>query len=436
MSTEHRLVVEAADPLAEVSVYDGAFKRLGRGVGRYEASLPDGLYEVRARLGGTVQEKLISLDRDQSIRFESVAFESPIPISGTSTADAAHQAAVAKALGQPKTFGAGSGILVVVRDRPRSGPTSAPPPTSPASGLALIAPDGSRLLDIGASAPVDRNGDAAVAAIYAQVNPGTYRLRIDLPDGGGRERALIASPGWRTQCFMIRRRIRELPFADLDRGAVSLATLGAAFGPADQRVRLAEAARDALVTHRQIADAAAEALMKLKFEDPMLGLLVAHLLLRDRPDAPVLAVVLENLIRLLGADHADVRAIALDSPKETPGAIADMPMLRASWDRIVQHSLKRPALVPAGSAASKAATRVLPTSPWLVWTPADVSSRREDSKMAALSNYLRDAVEAQPALRQARGLAAALDGEARAELARSLAVPGLVLDHMLSKFRR
>lgn len=436
MSLEHKLTVTAADPLAEISVYDGTFKRIGRGVGRLEGRFPDGLYEVRARLGGSVQEKLISLDRDQSIRFDSVEFASPIPMAGTADADGAHQAAVARALASPMPLGKGSGVLVVVRDRPYK--TSIPPPagSSPAAGLALIAPDGSTLLDIGAVAPVDRGGRAPVAAVYAHVAPGTYRLRIGQPDGGGRERALIASPGWRTQCFMIRRRIGEFPIADLDRGSVSIAKLGSSFGPRDERVRLAEAARDALVSHRQIADAAAKSLMRLKFEDPMLGLLVAHLLLRDDPGAPVLATVRSNLVRLLGAQHADVRAIALGSPDALPGAIADMPMLRASWDRIVEFSLKSPALVPAGSPASQAAARVLPTAPWLVWTPANARSRA-DSKMAALDGYLRNLETSRPPMRS--GFAAAprsLDEGRRAELAQSLGVPGPVLDDMLAKLRR
>lgn len=437
MSREHKLIVEAADPLAEVSVYDGAFKRIGRGVGRFEGRFPDGLYEIRARLGGAIQEKLISLDRDQSIRFDSVDFASPIPMAGTGTADGAHQAAVGRALASPKPLGQGCGVLVVVRDRPYK--TSTPPPagSSPAGGLTLIAPDGSTILDIGAEAMVDRSGNAPVAAVYALVPPGTYRLRIAQPDGGARERALIASPGWRTQCFMIRRWIREFAIADLDRGSISIVPLGSAFGPRDQRVRLAEAARDALVSHRKIADAAAKSLMRLKFEDPMLGLLVAHLLLRDTPEAPVLATVRSNLVRLLGADHADVRAIVLGSPDASPGAIHDMPMLRASWDRIVEHSLTRPDLVPTGSPASKAAAQVLPTAPWLVWSPENGRSRT-DSKMAVLDGYLRDLEKSRQPARE--GLAAAahgpLDDGRRAELAQSLGLPGQVLDDMLAKLRR
>jgi hypothetical protein len=118
MSHEHILTVRAADPLAEITVYDGAFKRVGRGVGHFEGSLPDGLYEVRARVGGAVEEKLISLDRDLPVDFDRVAFSSAIPLAQTATNDATHQAAVARASQAPLKLGAGSGLLVTVRDRP------------------------------------------------------------------------------------------------------------------------------------------------------------------------------------------------------------------------------------------------------------------------------------------------------------------------------
>jgi hypothetical protein len=434
MSHEHILTVRAADPLAEITVYDGAFKRVGRGVGRYEGSLPDGLYEVRARVGGAVEEKLISLDRNLPVEFDRVAFSSAIPLAQTATSDATHQAAVTRASQIPLKLGVGSGLLVAVRDRPGREPAAEP--GSPAWGLTLVGPSGVRVFDVGLAAPVDVSGPSPVAAVCLEVTPGVYRLRLDLPHGGARERTLVASPGWTTQCFMVRRRFRDHSAADLDQGAVSLDRLGRPFTPNDMRMRLAEGARDALANNRQVADAAAGALMREKFEDPMLGLLVAYLLLRDRPKDPVFHVVLQNLIGLLGRDHPDVRAIALGTAHDTPGKpIADMPMLRASWDRVVRQSLAYPGLVPANSLAGQVSTRVLPSAPWLVWEPADAPSRRVDSKMAALRSYLRSSAELPPPGAQLSMAPSpvALDLEDREELTRSLGVPSSVLDDMLSK---
>ena len=53
-SSDHRLTVRAADPLAEISVYDGRFRRAVKGVGRY----PDTRWASKrfsARPGGVVR---------------------------------------------------------------------------------------------------------------------------------------------------------------------------------------------------------------------------------------------------------------------------------------------------------------------------------------------------------------------------------------------
>lgn len=439
MSRNCRLTIEAADPLAEIMVYDGAFKRVGRDVGRYDGVLPNGLYEVRVRLGGASREKLIALDEDMVIKLDPVEFASSIPFAGETADEAGHAAAIGAAFGHPEKAGGGSGLLLVVRDRRRSETSATPLPNSPAAGLKLLGGPGFAPVDLAARAHPP--GAASVAALYLEVNPGVYRLRLDLPDGSARERSLVATAGWRTECFMVRRRIREQPLADLDRGAVSMARLGRPFTADDTRRRQAEAARDALLSHRRIADAAAEALLREKFEDPMLGLLVAHLLLRDSPHAPILDEVTDNLVRLLGPDHPDARAIALGTPHEGGGAeIREMPMVRASWDRIVQHSLNRPGLVAANSPAGEVSARVLPSAPWLIWEPAGASSRRVNSKLAALRSYIGQAAERPPeadaALESLPGepaAAPALDEDDRAELARSLGVPGSDLDDMLSK---
>jgi hypothetical protein len=432
MSRNCRLIIEAADPLAEIMVYDGAFKRVGRDVGRYDGVLPNGLYEIRCRLGGASREKLIALDGDMIVKLDPVEFASSIPFAGDTADDAGHAAAIGAAFGHPTKAGSGSGLLIVVRDRRGREPLA--PSASAAAGLKLLGGPGFAPVDVAASAHPP--GAAPVAALYLEVPPGVYRLRLDLPDGCARERSLVAIAGWRTECFMVRRQIREQPLADLDQGAVSMARLGRPFTADDDRRRLAEAARDALLSHRRIAAAATEALYREKFEDPMLGLLVAHLLLRDSPHAPELDEVTDNLVRLLGPDHPDARAIALGTAHEGGGAeIREMPMVRASWDRIVQHSLNRPGLVAADSPASQVSARVLSAAPWLVWEPADVSSRRVDSKLEALRTYIGQAAAAPPEATalESRAPAPALDEDDRAELARSLGVPGSDLDDMLSK---
>jgi hypothetical protein len=429
MSTEHHLTVRASDPLAEISVYDGAFRRVGKQVGVYQHAHPDGIYEIRVRVGGSVDTRLVSLDGDITEAFGPVAFASPIPLADTTGSDEQQRAAVASGSAPSLKLGDGAGLLIVVRDRPGRETY----PGSPATGLSLSGPDWPQPIDL-SNAPIDPSGQVSLGSL--EVVPGVYRLRLSLPNGTARERTLVATSGWTTQCFLVRRRFREWAMADLDQGVVSLNRFGQPFAPDDARARLAETARDALANNRQVAEAAVKALLETKFEDPMLGLLVAHLLLRDRPDDPVLGAVFDNLGGMLGADHPDVRAVAPESPR---GPVTEMPMLRASWDRIVRASLDHPGLVPLASPAGEAAARVLPRQPWLVWEPADATPRREESKMAALRSYLsHPADEPSPGSGLAQESmappqAGQLDRDQREELTRSLGVPAAVLDDMLSK---
>src|SRR5216684_1693989 len=229
---ERQLTVRAGDPTAEITVYDASFNRVGRGVGQYSGRHADGLYEIRVRTAGTQEEKLISLDRDQTVEVAPVSFASPVPLVQTATTDEAHQAAVVRACNQPVPLGAGSGLLIVVRDR--SGREAAPQQGSPAAGLSVIGPGGMSLYDVGRYAPVDSSGRSPVATVMLHVNPGVYRLRLDYPDGPDRERTLVASPNWATQCFMVRRRRREQYVADLDQRSLSLSTLSKPFAPDDR----------------------------------------------------------------------------------------------------------------------------------------------------------------------------------------------------------
>jgi hypothetical protein len=468
MSLEHRLTIRAVDPTAEITVYNSSFNRVGRGVGGYNGVHRDGLYEIRVRAVSTQEVKLISLARDETVDIGPVAFASPVPLVRTATGDDTHQAAVLRACLAPVALGAGSGLLVAVRDRPAREP-QATSPTSPATGLSIADLKGTTVFDL---APGDPSGDSPVAAVLLHVNPGVYRLRLHVPDEAVRERALVAAPGWVTGCFMVRRPIRKQLVADLAQGSLLISRLEKPFTPDDALARLSEAARDALTNDRRVTEAVTKALLEAKFQEPMLGLLVGHLLLRDRPDDPILQEVVKNLVSLLGWDHPDVQALTLaTSHAAAPQVVTAMPMLRASWDAIVTGTVRQRSLIPPGSLAADVATRVLPTAPWLVWeAPNGPATRQTAIKMAALRSYVRGAAELAPvetpqslpsselpespqslpssepletpqplppsdAFESPRSLRSSvpLDADDREKLAQSLGVPSSILDEMLSK---
>jgi predicted flap endonuclease-1-like 5' DNA nuclease len=152
--------------------------------------------------------------------------------------------------------------------------------------------------------------------------------------------------------------------------------------------RLTELARQGLMNRRDVLPYEVRDMMWAKWENPMLGIYGAHLMLLDREpgygvprveheedpiDWGLYCTVVHNLRRLLGR-HPDVEALALqhedladyDYRFEVP------PMLRQSWALIQQATFHRPELVPAGSLASQTSDRLWGGSLWHLWqAPAE-----------------------------------------------------------------
>jgi hypothetical protein len=260
---------------------------------------------------------------------------------------------------------------------------------------------------------------------------------------------------------------------DLEAGAVVMSNRGC-FEPNDDLARLSALARYALTQHRNISEQLRQVLAG-KLEDPMLGLFGAHLIARDYPDDRALFDnILNNLKAILGEEHPDVRALALQSSSRPDQPIEEFsipPMLRASWDMIVAATFERRCIVAVDSPAGIIAPCITQSFPWLTWRgvagggAASASGESRDPKMAALADYIQaqraladlpqfiasslEAMTKMPepdvpdeiaGLDRLRGAEAVtktpeLDEDAKAELARNFGVPHFVLEAMLSKLR-
>jgi hypothetical protein len=132
-------------------------------------------------------------------------------------------------------------------------------------------------------------------------------------------------------------------------------------------LRLTELARIALLDRRAILSAQdVNALVHGKWENPMLGLYGANLLLvTGEGIIQQLDVIRKNLRGLLG-DHPDVAA--LDVRAGEPVAPVEVPpMLRVSWDALVAGTAKRDELIAADSLPGKIAHHLFGTGVWLTW---------------------------------------------------------------------
>lgn len=362
----------SSGPLAEISVLDGSMNTVAQSVGGLTKDLAPGLYKVRVRNGPAIQEELVSLDTNRSIDVKTPPIYSPIPLADTTRTHEYHMARAATASRTPRfAFGQGSGLFVFCREWTPSGSGTG---RNPARGLSIADESGSSLSDLERDATFETSEDAS-AAWCAQVAPGSYRIRLTSANGGVTERALYASPNCQTQLFVLLPQPKSESDAadspDLIGGAAIISPSNS-FDPEDRQTQLGEIARYALAQKRRVlTDELRQEIVNQKFDDPMLGLLGAHLVLRDEPEnTRLFDTVTLNLLRLLGPDHPDLRVLCLHRSAplpQVPRSLDTPPMLRASWDLAVAASLTDSNSFPEAGGVLQIASKVVSTGAWLVW---------------------------------------------------------------------
>lgn len=423
MSTpdNHMLRVETDDRIAEIAVYDGNLNVVAKGVGKLTENLPAGLYRVRIRVGSANDEKLVALERDQTVNFGRVSFLSPIPLSDTEKTHEYHMSAAIDAASHVirPALGAGASIMVFAREWSAQQNLSE---GNPAEGLALLDANENLLADIGSEAGV-RNDRDACAGWRADVSPGGYFVRLELGDSDKTVllRPIFVSPGHQLQLFCLvgdhvieeeaggaseegttRKTRRIIRRADLTNAAIAISRTGS-FDPNDWRTRLSELGCNALAQSRTgMSDALIDELVQEKFENPMLGLFGAHLLLRDKPDdRELFRTVTTNLLPVLGPDHPDLQALWWQRGDDITigdGRLHVLPMLRASWNLAVDRSIKTLDVFSLGTFYNKL-LRIVPSASWMMlmdndWAVSD----------GAIDEYLKARAKAQ--LSRAEAIAA------------------------------
>ena len=458
--SEFRLTVSATDMTAEITVFDARQNPVLAGLGSVDATLPKGLYEVRTRLGPATQDKVVALagDRAVPISGDDLRFPTPVPLSNTARTRDYHQEAAVAASGMaPADHGSGATILVFARDWSPDETTTG----NPLLGLALHDAAGTRLLDLAVGADYRQKGDVSAGNLMS-VDPGAYRLRLTTADGATSERMVVAVAGWQTQVFIFRQDYGGDRRADLAGGAVVMAREdrgpGHMFDPEGRGERAAVLARYALVQRRPIAAAVYQELLSLKFEDPILGLLAAHLLLRDEPARrDLLDEVMTNLRRMLGPDYPDVLALDLRAlaTVQADTVLRTPPMLRASWDIATAASVARPELVPDDELFDGVQSAIDPSLPWLAWQVKPGAGRDDgqdvpgpdprERRLEVLKAFVvakggftasRSTLEAREPSGATGGAGLAdLADDVKVQLTRSLGVGGARLEAMLGSVR-
>lgn len=181
------------------------------------------------------------------------------------------------------------------------------------------------------------------------------------------------------------------------------------FDPERSDLRLAEAARMALSNRRKILSQEMRDMLRYKFENPMLGIFGAHLLLLEKePDVELFRVVVTNLRKMVGHKHPDVEALALKLNEQSDFRFETPPMLQRSWSLICEATAERPELVAEDSLLAQLAQRRWGNSNWLTWLMPEPESRLQSAQDADELSDLKEAILVQ--------LKAARRGHSRAKL--------------------
>lgn len=379
------LRVTSEDHATEIFVIDGDFQLVGRGVGELSVSVIPGIYKLKLRAGVQTAEKLVVLMGDkaeQELSLDAFEFSSAVPLEKTAKTHEFHIAQAEGLAGETQFYaGEGSWIYVFARDwTSKLRPDEPAQFNNPAAGLTLWNMEGERVAYVSEGRWTSYDWDPCVGC-NVEVTPGSYLLRLELPEGGGTvERLLFAPPKWQTQVFLLQRDYGPgSRLADISGGSVLLSH-GPGFDAADPSHRLTELARLALKSGRHQISAELRKSLEGELKNPMLGIYGAHLLLLEpKPDYDLVRKIVEGLRAMLGS-HPDVEAVALKLPEaHNDGYLFESPpMLHRGWTYVVEATCTRPGLVPAESLAGRISTRIWGDGAWLTWaTPPTAASAVE-----------------------------------------------------------
>ena len=370
------LTVESDNAAAEIFLLDHQMKLIDRAIGSLHTQRPDGVYKVKLRLGRETQEHMVLLDRDIELR-PTLTFASPAPLNGSSRTHELHIAAAQNESTRVHVHrGSGASIFMLARYWTSPGYQDAIRFPHPGRGVQLVTATGDLIADLETDSVSDPRGDAW-AACTVELDRGAYLLRSSLGDGNVREQTIIACSGWQSQVFLLR---RAEPIIATDEGtqsaprepSASLSVFMSRGGFDYRRPEnaLTEVTRLALADERFVLSSQLRDILVGKFENPMLGIFGAHLLLlglvrrsrrdprrdvtlQSRLDSVLQGIqfdgIVENLRSLVGERHPDVDALSLkcaDPGRWARGTVTVPPMLRASWSLLVEASNDDLDLVP------------------------------------------------------------------------------------------
>jgi len=388
----HRLVVDAPEPGLGVLVVDaegGIVGRCADDQSRLELDLPRGLYTVRSTRSGSFAETVVRLDDAKTVKARMPAVFSAATIPGAETTheyytypawEVSHKQT---APDQAWNGAIEAGLLLFARAPNRDAYAG----EDQFVGLSLRTPDGRTLSNF--DADVKRDNDVGWSAYSSRLSHGL----LILEDRGGRPRQVPVPlmRGWQTQLFVMHR--RRLLWEDMRLTMVAEHELASRRhrSPFDGNAEDVRAALDmdagllALQNDTpSVARQLVDSFLNSKFQNPILGLLGAYLMLlhycRERqennlqvkPDPSLIRTVLDNLHALMpaSADVVALRLLAKDWVEPSNlDPIERVPLFRCGAEVLLRAAVTDPALLPEGSLLDAVSDNLYGDTVWTTWEP-------------------------------------------------------------------
>jgi hypothetical protein len=380
-STTYPVQVTAGNPRDVVTIYDSAGVQRAREVGGVTLSLPRGLYTLRVQFAAETRDEVLKVIAPVTKKLEAVNVYSATPLTDAVTSHEYYTDPSVECSKTPtrpaplpgRAMGM-SRIMLFFRalDHNAKGDMSF------ADRLTVCDAQGNAIADFSA-ANTRRNDASGWIALSADAPPGFYRLRYD--GKTPREVALRLTPRWATYWFIF---FDKEPRFDTMTGVMSRPSDG--FHPSDDDARAIDLGLWSLQNgFAAFPREAANKLLMGKFDNPLMGLIGAWLLLR-KPGVKEqeLLAPLANLRRLLG-DQPDVVALEA-AAREKWASIAlppvhlltEPPMLRAGLDALIEISIRSSAPIVEGSLLDRLLGVKYGDSPWTTWKPLDAQEHEVD----------------------------------------------------------
>jgi len=287
-----------------------------------------------------------------------------------------------------------------------------------AQGLVLRSRDGTRISGF-APSETQRDNRFGWLAFHIAVPFGTYFLRFEGHAGEDtelppRELPLQLCSGWQTQLFLIHRAAPLLQTAK-----IFFARGRSGFRSRDRETAAADVALNGLQNKKDLlSEDALNLLLRAKFENPMLGLVGAHVLIQRRRALQTrvsmgerragsqearqrdqlqqqITVVLRNLNTLLPSspDVAALNLLAGSASIRNKVVVDEPPMLRLGLNALMNEAAIRPDVLKSESLIPAIAPHVYADTPWSTWAPLE-GKREINWVHFALLDFMKKGMDA------------------------------------------